>query len=283
MRKMFGWSMGLLSSVLIAVGGCAKGRVNPSFALPVKKAKHELDMMAENPKQLSRPVIVLGGWMDPGFSSEGMANFVRKTTQNTAVIPIAFFGSSSFDDSANKLVKALEDELPSIEANETVEVDVIAYSMGGLIARYAAIPPREAPVSSTTFGTVVATTTRKRLNIRNLYTICTPHKGASLAWLGSFDPNARDMKAGSDFLMHLDQDYSMNRRFELRTYARLDDVIVGEENTAPDDVPIWWVGRAAMGGGHSWAEQDPRILADILRHMRDEPTYTQMPPAPLPD
>ena len=72
------------------------------------------------PKRLSRPVIVLGGWIDPGFSSEGIANFVRKTTEDTAVIPIAFFGSSSFDDSANKLVKALEDELPSVETNETV-------------------------------------------------------------------------------------------------------------------------------------------------------------------
>ncbi|QDU35074.1 hypothetical protein KS4_31520 [Poriferisphaera corsica] len=279
-RFISSW-MGILSTCLIALGGCAKGRTNPSFPLTVKKAKHELDLMAASPKPIPRPLIILGGWMDPGFSSEGLNNLIKPAITETPIIAIAFFGSSSFNESANKLIQQLESQIPSDDPNQTVEVDVVAYSMGGLIARYAAIPPQWAPNTTTNFGST-PTSSRKRLNIKNLYTICTPHQGAALAWLGSFDPNARDMKVNSDFLIALDKDYSSNSRFNLRAYARLDDLIVGEQNTAPNDIPTHWVGRSLMGGGHFLADQDPRIIADILRNLRSEPAYTTFPSSPVP-
>ncbi|WP_432799283.1 hypothetical protein [Poriferisphaera sp. WC338] len=280
-RRNYRSSLWLLM-LLFMMTSCTSGGENPSFSISMKQASKALEDMSVDPAVPDRPVLVLSGWMVPRSFSQGMADDICKGIDRKHVVPLSFFGTASFNDSANTVVQTLEKRFPSDDEYETVEVDVVAFSMGGLIARYAAIPPTDAPMTAT-FAGKKSSSLRKRLNINRLYTICTPHKGAQLAPFGMLDPSARDMITDSDLLQALDQDYAVNHRFDLKAYARLHDLIVGEQNTAPEGEPIWWVGRTFSGIGHVFANRDPRILADILRELRQEQGFTRPPASPIPN
>ncbi|MFC1766418.1 esterase/lipase family protein [Planctomycetota bacterium] len=65
--------------------------------------------------------------------------------------------------------------MTSDDPNQTVQADVIAHSMGGLVSRYAAMEVPGKP----------------RLRIAHLFTIATPHQGALISIPPSPDPRAR--------------------------------------------------------------------------------------------
>ena len=114
-----------------------------------------------------------------------------------------------------------------------------------------------------------------------LFTIATPHRGASLAFLGGGGQLSADMEPGSMFLLRLN-DPRNRRDYDLHPYVRLGDMIVGAENTAPPGQRVWWVANAPFQSAHLGAFTDARILADVARRLRDEPPYTTAPPQPLP-
>jgi hypothetical protein len=117
-----------------------------------------------------------------------------------------------------------------------------------------------------------------------LFTIASPHTGADLASLPTFDSRARDMRAGSAFLARLNgetHDGDSSGDYQLFAYVRLEDGIVGEEHAAPPGVVSWWV-PSGFTFSHLLAAWDKRILADILRRLRDEEPYSTQPDAPLP-
>jgi hypothetical protein len=86
------------------------------------------------------------------------------------------------------------------------------------------------------------------------------------------------MRRGSAFLAELD-DQLASASYELYTYARLGDMIVGVENAAPPGMDPWWVANPPLGLAHLGAPHDPRILADILRRLRGEPALATRPAA----
>jgi hypothetical protein len=52
-------------------------------------------------------------------------------------------------------------------------------------------------------------------------------------------------------------------------YARLNDVIVGATNTAPEGAEPFWVSGSHLLS-HIRGRSDPRIIADIARRLRGE-------------
>ncbi len=64
------------------------------------------------------------------------------------------------------VIDAVDQKFPSSDPEVTTEVDVIGYSMGGLAARYAAMPATAVNLS------------KRRLQIGRLFTISSPHRGA---------------------------------------------------------------------------------------------------------
>ncbi|QQE13150.1 hypothetical protein JD969_06720 [Planctomycetota bacterium] len=262
-----------LAIILSVITGCGfNNRVNPSFNTSYDDAKQELADMSEKPVVLKRPVVVLGGWGDPGFVPASIAKRMQLATGDQRVIAINYFGTGGFDESARKTIKAVEKNFPSEDPNETVEVDVIGFSMGGLVARYAAIPTHETGEKAF----------RKRLNVRNLYTIGTPHKGAAMAWTAWWDPSARAMIPGGDFIVRLNRDFKENDRYDVVAYTRLQDMIVGEENAAPEGVDLWWVDNRPFQTAHGNSGTDRRFLADIAKRLRGEPPLAIGDPAPFP-
>lgn len=254
----------LLSSASL-VACSADSPANPSFPLTVSEARAELDEMRSAPRHAPRPIVIIGGYADPGIIVSQFAARLRDLfPPGTTIITVAPGWVSTMDDARRRLLDAIEKELPSDDPVWTAEVDVIGISMGGLVARYASMPGED---------------TRRRLRIARLFTIATPHRGADWAQLPTLEDRVIDMRAGSAFLCTLDE---AEQCFEVLPYCRLDDWIVGEENAAPPGRAAWWVPNQPFQLGHIDAPKDPRIVADIARRLRGENPYTTLPAADLP-
>jgi len=244
--------------------GCAMPRwtPNPSFAISRPDAQQDLRRMQENPVALERPLVFLAGIGDLSISSGAIERAIEPTVTGPCV-EMHFFDEFTFDGARQKTLREVASALgTSIE--EIPEVDVVAFSMGGLVARYAAIRDSAG----------------HRLPIRRLYTISTPHEGARLAGIPLGVPQGEDMCPTSDFLEMLRR---AKRDYEVVCYTRLDDVTVGEEFAAPDGDDLWWVPTPSGEWSHMAAFNDERILGDIARRLRGETPWTRKPAAPLPN
>ncbi|MDY7110120.1 MAG: hypothetical protein SYC29_15925 [Planctomycetota bacterium] len=255
----------MLSTVLALLAGCAADRpLNPSFPLTVAAARQALWQMQADPKPLQRPVLVLSGIHDPGLVAASLGNRLRRiTTEDATIETISFFGTDTFDACRARLLDRAEAMAGSGEGGGLAgEVDVVAVSMGGLVARYAAMARPE---------------DERKLRIRRLFTISSPHRGASMASLPTLDRRIVDMRSGSAFLLALDAALE-KAHYELLCYVRLGDAIVGASNAAPPGRRAWWV-QPGASLAHLWAHEDRRIVADIARRLRGEAPFTRLPPA----
>lgn len=260
----------LITLLLLSLAACAPLTArNPSFDLSSSEAKTALRTMRENPLELQRPVLYIGGFLDPGFAEWLTVPFYQRFFTNKSFIAgQSFTLFDTFDSCRAKVIAKVSESWPSDDPTQTVPVDVVAFSMGGLIARYAAMP--------TTVDAGLP-----RLNIVRLFTIATPHRGADLAALGSLTALARDMRADSAFLQKLDTEWSASD-YPLISYVRLTDWIVGAPNTSIVGSKPWWVSARPFEMAHVQAPLDARIRADILRQLRYEQPWTTTPPTPLP-
>ncbi len=257
-----------LSAPLCAVlAGCTT-QPNPSFPVTTAQAKAALHEMRGDPRPLERPVIIAAGLLDFGMDVQRMADTLRSVTDDDDMVVTATFMSlttGSFDGCRDHLIEKVERAWGTTDTGETIEVDVIGFSMGGLVARHASRPRTDG-------GT--------RLTIRRLFTISTPHRGARMAGMPTLDDRTVDMRAGSEFLAQLD-DALPGAEYTMYNYTRLDDWIVGAENAAPPGQTAWWVPTPPVSFSHLGAATDPRIMADIARRLRGDPPLTTEPPAPL--
>src|SRR6185436_8168056 len=141
----------------------------------------------------------------------------------------------SFDDCRRKVIEAVDRKWPSDDRNATVEVDVIGLSMGGLVARYCAAEP---------------TMDGRRLNVHRLFTVSSPHQGATRAQ--SLPPLLKmqiDMRPQSDFLRRLEA-AEQECNCEIYPYVRLEDEIVGEQYASPPGKQAWWVSKLPLQPAH---------------------------------
>jgi len=274
--------IGALVAVLVVAGGCSTP-INPSFPITRQDAYRDLDRMRASPQPIERPLVVLGGFLDPGFAPGGVIRAVRPTLDGGPIIRVTFATSRRFAECRERVLAAVLEALPErteVESGryETIEVDVIANSMGGLVARYAAIWP-DPPDAPDAPDTIHADT---RLRIARLFTISSPHRGAASANPRSISALERDMATGSAFLEALDAALA-DAEYELVCYVRLGDVIVGRDNAAPAGTIPHWVAEPPLEAAHLFASYDRRILADIARRLRGEEPLTTAPAAPFPE
>lgn len=254
----------LMGTILMTLAGlfqtaCVQLKTGEGgFDLDKRTIDSEWDRMTSEPRPLERPVVVLAGYRSPPMLAPSLkARLVRLTShEHDDYLAVGYMLQSEFDNLVEFTVKRVDDRWPSEDPDQTIEVDVVAISMGGLVARYAAVP------------TDRRTAGGKRLNIRRLYTLASPHQGAKLADAIAPDRAARAMRPGSDFLAMLDSELELSG-YELVCYAHLNDVWVGATRTAPPgQEPIWNGGTAIMS--HFTASQDKRFHIDIARRLRGE-------------
>lgn len=186
-------------------------------------------------------------------------------TRDTPIFRLSFGLVTSFEQAREQVIALVDRELPSSDPEWTTTVDVVAFSMGGIVARYAAAQHGNS----------------RRLHIDRLFTIATPHRGANLAFLMFFDPLARAMRPGSEFLLRLD-DALETAAYRIIPYTRLSDPVVGAANASPANSTPLWVSARLLQTSHLFAAFDARIRADIMKRLRGEaPLFTE-PHAPLP-
>ena len=253
--------------VCAVLAGCITQQ-NPSFPITTAEARAALREMRSDPRPLERPVIIAAGFLDAGMDVEQIAGTLRGVTCDDDMVVTATFMSlttGSFDGCRDHLIEKAERAWGTTETGETIEVDVIGFSMGGLVARHASRPRTDG-------GT--------RLVIRRLFTISTPHRGARMAGMPTFDGRTIDMRRGSEFLAELD-DALQDADYTMYNYTRLGDWVVGAENAAPPGQTAWWVPTPPASFSHLGAATDPRIMADIARRLRGDLPLTTEPPAPL--
>ncbi len=253
-----------LACAALGAGGCAMPRraPNPSFSVTREAARADLERMRATPVDLARPVVFLAGIGDLSISSGALEEALAPTVRGQ-VAELHFFDEFTFEGSRQKLLREAAEQLGTT-VDALPEVDVVAFSMGGLVARDAAIPDAAG----------------RRLPIRRLFTVSSPHEGARLAGVPFGMPQGDDMRLTSDFIDRLRR---APRDYELVCYARLDDVTVGEEFAAPEGEPLWWVPTPSGEWSHMAAFDDPRIQADIARRLRGEAPHATPPAVPLPN
>jgi len=234
---------------------------------------------------LQRPVIVLSGYRSPPGSSAALAHQIRKLTgaEDGRVKYLSYMMSDTVEGPARKAVEFVEAKFPSDDPVWTTEVDVVAISMGGLVARTAAAGPEMyAKEGEASDGGPPPGVGGKRLRSHTLYTLASPHKGAILADTLAVDKASREMVAGSDFMQRLDAAWLSAQRggvdseshYEIVPYAVLRDWWVGATRSAPiGQEPVWVPGRLIFS--HHMIGLDRRIQTDLARRLRGEEPFGQ--------
>lgn len=218
---------------------------------------------------LPRPVLVLAGYHAPWLQARDLASSIRRLSASplSDVFPIAYPFAGDLAEIVRTVTLAARARWPvSTDVDTTIPVDVVAVSMGGLVARAAALPPAAGEPS------------RPTLRIARLFTLASPHRGASLARRLHPDPAAHDMVPGSPFLQRLDA-VQPAHPYELVPYAVLRDNMVGASNTAPPGMhPLWAPGP--RGISHQFVSYHPGILADLALRLLGLPPLATAPSAP---
>jgi hypothetical protein len=242
--------------------------VNPSFPITAQQAHAAVLEMRQTPKPLRRPLVLIGGLLDPNIGPSSYRDFFGRITIGGTFIRVAPGFCGTFEECRRMVIDAVDAACPSSDPNWTVEVDVVGASLGGVVARYAATPS-------------IDPSHPRRLKIGRLFTISSPHSGALLAESFTFNELDHDLQPGSAFLKTLaDQDASA--RYELIPYVHLRDDVIGSQNAAPPGRVPYWLDNQSILPAHLEAMMDERILADIARRLRDEKPFTIPPPAALP-
>ncbi len=260
------------SLVLVGCGGVEP--VNPSFPVSMSAARKLLAEDAKHPVVLQRPVLIIGGFLDPGVAPFMLRQQFLSWTGDCRITSLNLCWVSSFDQSRHDIIEAVDKAFPCADPVETTEVDVVAVSMGGLAARYAAAVEPMPGVHPT-----------RRLRIGRLFTISSPLRGALLADNIPLDlhPLQADMRQHSKMIDWLNtRPLDPDEIFPVYSYARLSDWYVGASNAALPGRTAWWVAPPPLVTPHGGAFRDARILADITARLRGDQPLSHDPPAALP-
>lgn len=262
LRRLFDRAIGVMIALCV---GCASTYPNPSFPIDSKEARTRLDELKKSKKQLERPLLVLGGFLDPGIGPATYRKVLGQYVEGD-IITMSFANQSSFEACRERVISGVDQKFPTVDPDQTIEVDVLGESMGGLVAMFSALDDPE-------LG--------RRLRIRNLYTISSPLRGAKLAQRSPFLFNSmqKNMKPGSPLYQKIE---SSRIDYQIFSYTRLNDDIVGEEFASAADHGVWWVDNPHGEPAHVGAMLDRRILLDVILRLRNEKPVTKWPPADLP-
>jgi len=258
--------VGVVAVATVLSGCIALPSPTPHATVTRESAATDLAELYEHPRPLARPVVVLGGYRTLGMHAAPLVSKLRRATsgKDADFLYLYYPFNTNLDDIADLVVREVEKRWPSADPRQTVPVDVVGVSMGGLVARWAALTPGErvrSPETPMPAGT-------KRLNIVRLFTFSSPHRGALMAEKVHIDAAACDMCAGSPFLDTLDEQRSAHP-YELVCYAQLDDLIVGATRAAPPgEDAIWSEGTLLFS--HISSVENPIFVTDVAKRLRAE-------------
>lgn len=263
--------------VTMSIPACMyRANSNPAITLSRAQAHAELKHLGAHPQPLERPVVILNGYHTPHFMIAGLAERLRTCTsgRSSDFLVVSYVDATNLNDAAERVIRAVNERWPSQVAGQSVPVDVVGISMGGIVARLAALAPKDRPtIDGLSLQGRGDAPNGDRLNVVRLYTLATPHLGARLARIAALDDAARCMRAGSAFLNRLNE-FLPHADYSLVCYAHTGDVTVGASNAAPPGmIPIWTDGSILFS--HGAIVENPWFAADIARRLRGDSPLLQ--------
>jgi len=264
MRHIF---QALFLALVILLGGCTT-LTGPSRDNPLSKSelRAELAKMRVEPVQLERPVVVIDGWTAFGGASIIKRELINLTDGEQDLVikysyPLIF---STLESNARKIVKRIEERWPSDDPEWTTEVDVVGYSMGGIIARVAAESPRKSGKP------------RKRLKVKHMFTIAAPHKGTGwwIGWLPVDQMSWAVSLWGRNYRKWLDERLA-EADYELYCYGQGNDWIVDGNFEAVGHPEFKARGQIILSHLSSYGNY--RHLGDIAARLRGEDPIVIVP------
>jgi len=268
----FGLGNALAVLICASLIGCASpAPTNPSFPVSISAANEILDHAKSHPQPLNHPLVIVGGFMDPGIAPLLLKHQFAGFTDDPRIISVSLGACFTFDDCRQQIIRAVDREFPTTDPTMTTEVDVIGNSLGGVAARFAAAEETDPHKPL------------RRLRIARLFTISSPHRGALAA---NFPlhllPIQIALIPNSPFIERLNSSANQNFQYPIYPYYRLGDTIIGNDNAAPPGHIAWWVPTPIFSWPHINAFSDPRIIADILLRLRGQTPLTSDPASPFP-
>lgn len=233
--------------MLAAAGGCVgldeRRAVMDDAAREQSEARAGLWRLAENRKALPRPLILLSGWNDDPVLWGEFRHWLGRcaTDLDGRVFAPDLRGPGGVKGAADRL---------AAQFAGLGEVDVVAHSVGGLVAREAARGGRGA----------------KRLRVVRLYTLGTPHAGTKWSKYHRILPlheQVADCLPGSDFLASLAADPTSSEMPICSSWAEGDIVITRESATAAGEEHHVYA-RAEKSRVHHRSIRDPRWVRDVI-------------------
>jgi hypothetical protein len=225
------------------------------------------ERLRASPKAASRPLLVLGGWRTPRLGALGLASKLRQLTgfDKSKIHAFGFFWNGSLESAIDEFLEDVAVDIPEAVGESPTTVDVVGLSMGGIVARLASIPRFAG--------------NRTPIKIARLFTMGSPHRGAVAARVIAPDRAARQLKPGSKILRDMDHDQA-HLPYPIYCYARLNDWVVGAENTAPIGLYPFWVPGPPLISHHTIGMDDLILLDIALRLRGEEPiaSKTSRPP-----
>ncbi len=235
-----------------------------------REERAEAARLRAAPVALARPVVVLGGWRTPHVSARALADRLCSLTSGRRedFVALSFLRASRVEEAAAKASREIERVFGAGADGRTREMDVVGVSMGGLVGR---------AIECGAFGRWGEGV--RRVEVKRLFTLATPHRGARMARIAAPDGAARSMRAGSGFLARLDVALRASE-MEVVAYARTRDGMVGATNAAPWGMdPMWVDGPRALS--HLTITQEWRFVLDVARRLRGEGAWVRSEgPAP---
>lgn len=231
------------------------------------------ERLAARAGPLERPLVVTSGYRAPPI----LARLLRRRLVRLLRCPdeqalaVSFPTDRSVEAAARRLRRVVRGRFGD------AALDAAAVSMGGLAVKLAASPMLDDEFLAASDGAAAADddvggSERVPLDVRRVFTLATPHRGAILAKLPPIDRAGEQMRPGSAFLDRLHR--ATPAELEVVAYGRSRDWWVGLENTAPPGGRAFAVRSPWWHLGHLMVSLDARIVTDIALRLRGLNTIT---------
>lgn len=228
-----------------------------------------LDQMHMQPKQLARPVVVFNGYRGWWGPASTVRDGLRKATGSNDIVFVSYGNRGTIEHACADARRVIARHLGADYASGAMSFDAVGISMGGLIARVlstrGATDDDEALLRTLRGGAC--------LHIATLFTLATPHRGATMAKRIAPDPAAKAMVPGSPMLQALEaaRTHPMGTHAPaLVCFGQSRDAMVGLGNTAPKSARSIRA-RGPRVGSHFTSARNPVFWMHIARALRGEP------------
>src|SRR5687767_8443131 len=106
-------------SIPFMLSACAARPENPSFPVSFAQAAKAVDEMRAQPRPLSRPLVIIGGFGDPNVSPPLFKNHFKSISRDSQIITVSLCFAQSFDECRRKVIEAVDRACPSDDPSFT--------------------------------------------------------------------------------------------------------------------------------------------------------------------